>query len=78
MKPINLPPDTSQGTQPRQRRPARLYTLLGGNGSGKSLFMIEIARLNSEDAYTVSAVTGGMPGRVTGSLPQLMTVLSLE
>ena len=83
MKAIILPPDSSGNpdisrTQPRQRRQARLYTLLGGNGSGKSLFMNEIARLNPEDAYGVSAVTGGMPGKVTGSLQQLMTVLSLE
>ena len=78
MKPINLPPDSSGNQPARTRRPARLYTLLGGNGSGKSLFMNEIARLNAEDAYPVSAVSGGMPGRVTGSLPQLMTVLSLD
>lgn len=79
MKPINLPPDSSGPTnQPRLRRTPRLYTLLGGNGSGKSLFMNEIARLNAEDAYPVSAVAGGMPGRVTGSLSQLMTVLSLD
>lgn len=79
MKAIKLPPDAS-GAQisARLRRPARLYTLLGGNGSGKSLFMNEIARLNADDAYMVSAVTGGMPGRVTGSLSQLMAVLSLE
>lgn len=79
MKAINLPPDSSGNPMPqRSRRPARLYTLLGGNGSGKSLFMHEIARLNPEEAYFVSAVTGGMPGRVTGSLAQLMTVLSLK
>lgn len=81
MKAITLPPNSSHSpdqTQPRQRRPARLYTLLGGNGSGKSLFLNEIARLNAEDAYSVSAVAGGMPGRVTGSLSQLMAVLSLE
>ena len=79
MKAIILPPDSSDSPQtPRQRRPSRLYTLLGGNGSGKSLFMQETARLNAEDAYAVSAVTGGMPGRVTGSLTQLMTVLSLD
>lgn len=81
MKAIVFPPDSSdknQQTPGRQRRPARLYTLLGGNGSGKSLFMHEIARLNDEDACFVSAVTGGMPGRVTGSLSQLMTVLSLD
>lgn len=79
MKPIILPPDSiGSPTPPRPRRQPRLYTLLGGNGSGKSLFMNEIARLNADDAYPVSAVTGGMPGRVTGSLSQLMTVLSLE
>lgn len=79
MKPIILPPDTSGTPIPgRLRRPARLYTLLGGNGSGKSLFMHEIAKLNQEDAYLVSAVTGGIPGKVTGSLSQLMTVLSLD
>lgn len=82
MKTIALPPESkgsSVQTSPgRQRRPARLYTLLGGNGSGKSLFMNEIARLNAEDAYTVSAVTGSMPGRVTESLSHLMTVLSLD
>ncbi len=79
MKTINLPPDTSGNQTPaRLRRPGRLFTLLGGNGSGKSLFLNEIARLNADDAYMVSAVTGGMPGRVTGSLQQLMTVLSLE
>ncbi len=79
MKPINLPPDSSGNTSAsRTRRPSRLYTLLGGNGSGKSLFMHEIAQLNRDDAYSVSAVTGGMPGKVTGSLSQLMTVLSLD
>ncbi len=79
MKSISLPPDSAGSRMPeRNRRPARLYTLLGGNGSGKSLFMNEIARLNADDAYMVSAVTGGMPGRVTGSLSQLITVLSLE
>lgn len=83
MKAIILPPDSSgsSGTSEnpaRQRRGARLYTLLGGNGSGKSLFMNEISHLNAEDAYGVSAVTGGMPGRVTDSLNHLMTVLSLD
>lgn len=79
MKSINFPPDSSGNPEPKRiRRPARLYTLLGGNGSGKSLFMHEIAKLNDEDAYFVSAVSGGMPGKVTGSLSQLMTVLSLE
>ncbi|MDE7349709.1 MAG: DUF4435 domain-containing protein [Muribaculaceae bacterium] len=81
MKAIILPPDASGSPDhmvSRPRRTARLYTLLGGNGSGKSLFMNEIARLNSEDAYLVSAVAGGMPGRITGSLSQLMTVLSLD
>ncbi|MDE5870325.1 MAG: DUF4435 domain-containing protein, partial [Muribaculaceae bacterium] len=79
MKTINLPPDTSGiPLTARQRRPGRLYSLLGGNGSGKSLFLNEIARLNPDDAYSVSAVTGGMPGKVTGSLQQLMAVLSLE
>ena len=79
MKPIILPPDSSgPQCQARSRRQARLYTLLGGNGSGKSLFMHEIAKLNKADAYTVSAVTGGMPATVTGSLSNLMAVLSLE
>ncbi|MDE6637449.1 MAG: DUF4435 domain-containing protein [Muribaculaceae bacterium] len=79
MKPISLPPDSSGNqSQIRTKRPARLYTMLGGNGSGKSLFMHEIAKLNKEDSYYVSAVTGSMPGRVTGSLSQLMTVLSLN
>ncbi|MDE7408891.1 MAG: DUF4435 domain-containing protein [Muribaculaceae bacterium] len=79
MKTTILPSDSSgsSGTT-RPRRPARLFTLLGGNGSGKSLFMNEIARLNADDAYAVSAVTGGMPGKVTGSLSQLITVLSLD
>lgn len=79
MKTINLPPDSSgQSSQQRARRMSRPYTLLGGNGSGKSLFMQEIACLNAEDSYHVSAVTGGIPGRVTGSLSQLIAVLSLE
>lgn len=79
MKAISLPPENSGGMQQyRLRRPTRLYTLLGGNGSGKSLFMHEIAELNKDDAYSVSAVTGSIPGKVTGSLNQLMTVFSLE
>ncbi|MDE5795460.1 MAG: DUF4435 domain-containing protein [Muribaculaceae bacterium] len=79
MKAIILPPDSAgKPSQQPPRRPGRLYTLLGGNGSGKSLFMREIALLNKGDAYYVSAVTGGMPGRVTGSLTQHITVLSLE
>lgn len=52
--------------------------LLGGNGSGKSLFMNEIRQLNEESAYGISAVTGGMPGTVTESLKQLMAKLSAE
>ncbi|MDE7345209.1 MAG: DUF4435 domain-containing protein [Muribaculaceae bacterium] len=78
MKTINLPPDNSAAPPGRQSHQARIFTLLGGNGSGKSLFMNEIARLNAEDAYPVSAVTGGIPGRVTGTLSQLMAALSLE
>ncbi|MDE5585279.1 MAG: DUF4435 domain-containing protein [Muribaculaceae bacterium] len=82
MKPILFPPDSSRSSSPdspgRQRRPARIYTLLGGNGSGKSLFLHEIARINGDDSYLVSAVSGAMPGRVTGSLSNLMTVLSLD
>ena len=79
MNPIILLPDSSGNPIPwRPRRPGRLYMLLGGNGSGKSLFMHEISRLNEDNAYVVSAVTGGIPGKVTGSLSQLMTVLSLN
>lgn len=40
--------------------------------------MHEIARLNSTDSYFVSAVTGSIPGKVTGSLSQMMTELTLE
>lgn len=79
MKTISLPKDSSgDAASSRSRRPSRLFTLLGGNGSGKSLFMHEIRKLNEADAYSVSAVTGGMPSRITGSLSQLMTVLSLD
>lgn len=79
MKPIILPPDAS-GTflQTRVKRQSRLYTLLGGNGSGKSLFMNEIARLNQEDSYLVSAVSDGIPAKVSSSLSQLMSVLIHE
>lgn len=79
MKPIILPPDMSGFPTPtRPRRPSRLYALLGGNGSGKSLFMNEIARLNAEDAHLVSAVSDGIPARISSSLSQLMTDLAQE
>ena len=79
MRPIILPPDeTGNAPSPRSLRQTRLYTLLGGNGSGKSLFLGEIRRLNEADAYMISAVAGGMPSRFTGSLTQLMAVLSLQ
>lgn len=73
-----LLPNTRTGESPsaRSQRQSRLYVLLGGNGSGKSLFMNEIRRLNEENAYGISAVTGGMPGVVTESLKQLMTILA--
>ena len=57
----------------RSQRQGRLYVLLGGNGSGKSLFMNEIRRLNDENVYCISAVTGSIPGKVTESLKQLVT-----
>ena len=79
MRPLIFPPD-SHGCAPRDRnrRQARLYTLLGGNGSGKSLFLNELRRLNPEDAYMVSAVAGGMPARFAGSLTQMMDSLAAE
>lgn len=74
IKTVILPPDASGSQmQARQRRPSRLYTLLGGNGSGKSLFMNEIAKLNQSDSYLVSAVSDGIPAKVSGSLPRLMS-----
>lgn len=79
MKTIILPGTTSDSpvSRPKRHQP-RVFTLLGGNGSGKSLFMNEVARLNYEDAYMVSAVSGNIPSKATGSLNQLMTALSLD
>lgn len=79
MKSVILPPDTTGSSpSPRSLRHTRLYTLLGGNGSGKSLFMREIMRLNSDDAYGISAVTDGMPGTLAGSLAQLVYNIAAE
>lgn len=75
MNPILLPPPSASGSIKLRRQP-RILTLLGGNGSGKSLFLNEIARLNPADSFQVSAVSGSMPARVTSSLTNLMTVLS--
>lgn len=73
--PILLPPSKASGDRKFRRNP-RILTLLGGNGSGKSLFLDEIRRLNPADSYMVSAVTGSMPAKATSSLKNLMTVLS--
>lgn len=73
-----LLPAMKHGEAPsaRSQRQGRLYVLLGGNGSGKSLFLNEISRLNSENCHAISAVSGGMPGKVTRSLRQMMTELT--
>ncbi len=79
MKMIILPPDATGNQMPNKlKRPARLYTLLGGNGSGKSLFMHEIARLNEEDSYPVSAVSDGVPAKLSGTLSHYMRELVNE
>lgn len=74
MRGILLPAE-KHGETPtaRSQRQGRLYVLLGGNGSGKSLFMNEIRRLNGDNSYAISAVTGSIPGRVTACIGQLMT-----
>ncbi|MDE6341565.1 MAG: ATP-binding protein, partial [Muribaculaceae bacterium] len=79
MNTVILPPNGS-GTPsaPRLKGRQRLFTLLGGNGSGKSLFMNEIFRLNQPDAYPVSAVAGGMPARMQGSLTSMIETLASE
>lgn len=79
MKPLILPPDASENVQSGKiKRPSRLYALLGGNGSGKSLFMQEIARLNPDDSYMVSAVSDGIPAKISESLSHIMSVLVQE
>lgn len=73
MKTIVLPPDhTGASPTPRSLRQTRLYTLLGGNGSGKSMFLNEIKRLNADDAYCMSAVADGMPAQTAGTLRELI------
>lgn len=79
MKAITLPECvTSNLPMARSRRQGRLFVLLGGNGSGKSLFMNEIRLLNNDNVYAISAVTGGIPGRVTASLRHLMTEIATD
>lgn len=79
MKTVILPPSTTGKTPtPHNLRQTRLYTLLGGNGSGKSLFLREIMRLNADDAYGISAVTDGMPSSMSGSLVQLVYNIAAE
>lgn len=73
-------PSANHGETPsaRSQRQSRVYVLLGGNGSGKSLFLNEILRLNKENSYAISAVNGGMPGTVTKSLRQMMNELATD
>lgn len=79
MRAIILPESgTENPPLARSQRLGRLFVLLGGNGSGKSLFMNEIFRLNNENVFCISAVTGGIPGRVTPSLKQLMAQISVD
>lgn len=79
MKTIVLP-ECVKDNMPAARnlRQARIYVLLGGNGSGKSLFMNEILHLNEENAYGLSAVSGGMPGVVAEPLRQLIGTLAQD
>lgn len=73
MKSILLPPDhTGAPLSPRILRQSRIYTLLGGNGSGKSMFLSEIKRLNADDSYCISAVAEGMPAKTAGTLRELL------
>lgn len=79
MKPIVIPPDGGGEPSPiRLRRQPRLLTLLGGNGSGKSLFLHEIFRLNEPDAYRVSGVAGGMPAHPAGGVQALAERICTE
>lgn len=74
MKSILLPPDhTGTAPTPRSLRQTRLYTLLGGNGSGKSMFLNEIKRLNADDAFCISAVGDGMPVQPNSTLKRLIS-----
>lgn len=50
--------------------------VLGGNGSGKSLFINEISRLNQESAYFISAVSDSIPAMVCRPLQSLVKELA--
>ncbi len=79
MRGIILPTANNKETpSARSQRRSRNYVLLGGNGSGKSLFLNEIHRLNKKSCYAISAVSGGIPGIITKSLRRMMTDLTSD
>lgn len=54
---------------------ARRITVVGGAGAGKSRFVQELVRLNSDRAYCLSAVSAPFAGRAESAMPGSIDVL---
>lgn len=65
---IPLPPLMGNSPQTLPEN-VRLITIIGANGSGKSLFMEEMIRLCGRQAYVLSVIPESYPGSEEGSLP---------
>lgn len=76
---IQLPaPRAGNVPTARSLRQGRVFVLLGGNGSGKSLFLREIEKVNDGIAHYISAISGEFPATVADSLEQQMCALAAE
>lgn len=57
---------------------ARQLTIIGGSGAGKSKFMEELVRLNSDRAYCLSAISAPFPEREESTRPGSIDMLFRE
>ena len=74
---LKLPPSLGN-TQPPVLPDARQLTIIGGSGAGKTRFMEELVRLNSDRAYCLSAVGAPYPEREESTRPGSIDMLFRE
>lgn len=74
---LTLPPLTG-GRKSPELPDARQLTIIGGSGAGKTKFMEELIKQNSERAYCLSAISAPFPEREESTRPGSIDMLFRE